>query len=90
MELTFKKNESMKDDVQRSLGRIEGKLEEGFLNINKRLDGVNGSIKAHDTKINDLETFRDNLQGRMSIIGAIAGVIGAFITMLFNRFINKN
>jgi len=80
----------MKDDIQRSLGRLEGTINTGFNAINERLDKLNGSIKTHEEKINLLETFRDNLQGRMSIIGAIGGVIGTLITIFFNKFINKN
>ena len=80
----------MKDDIQRSLGRLEGTISTGFKAINERLDKLNGSIKTHEEKINLLEAFRDNLQGRMSIIGAIGGVIGTLITIFFNKFINKN
>lgn len=75
----------MTDDIQRSLGRIEGKVD----GINQRLDKVNGTLKDHSDKINLLETFRDNLQGRMTIIGAIAGFLGALITTIINRFIKQ-
>ena len=77
------------NEVQRSLGNLEGTLNEGFKAINNRLDKINGSVQSHSKKIDDLETFRDNFQGRMSIIGSVAGAIGAIITMIINHFINK-
>ena len=67
----------MKDDIQRSLGRIEGKVEEGFKNINKRLDGVNDSLKTHDTAINDLQTFKDETKGEAKGVIKIASIGGA-------------
>ena len=77
-------NINIKNDIQRSLGRIEGKLQEGFVNINKRLDVVNGSLKIHDIKINDLETFRDYIKGReqetIRISGIGGAIVGGFIT----------
>jgi hypothetical protein len=72
-------------NVQRSLGRIESKVDA----INQRLDSMNGSIKDHATQINNLESFRDNLQGRMTILGTIAGFIGAMITAIINHFIKN-
>ena len=62
------------------LGQIDGKVD----GIIDRLDKMNGTLIEHSKKINILETFRDNLQGRMSIIGAVAGFIGAVITIFIN------
>jgi len=39
--------------------------------------------------INDLQSFRDNLTGKLGIIGTIAGIIGSIITMIVNYFINN-
>ena len=76
----------MKDDIQRSLGRIEG----GIQAINNRLDKINGTLAEHEDKLNAFETFKDNLKGQMTIFGAITGFVGAIITMIINRFISKN
>ena len=72
----------MKQNEQFLLGQIDGKVD----GIISRLDKMNGTLIDHNKKINLLETFRDNLQGRMTIIGAIAGFIGAMITILINHF----
>ena len=64
------------------LGQIDGKVD----GIISRLDKMNGTLIEHGKKINLLETFRDILQGRMTIIGAISGFIGAMITILINYF----
>jgi len=76
-------NKTMKqDDVKYLLGEINGKLE----GICERLDKINGTLSKHDDKINDLETFKDNLQGRMSVISAISGFIGGLISLLIRYF----
>ena len=72
----------MKQNEQYLLGQIDGKVD-GIIN---RLDRMNGILIEHSKKLNVFETFRDNLQGRMTIIGAIAGFLGAVITMLINYF----
>jgi len=72
----------MKQNEQYLLGQIDGKVD-GIIN---RLDRMNGTLIEHSRKLNVFETFRDNLQGRMTIIGAIAGFLGAVITMLINYF----
>ncbi|MBE0538261.1 MAG: hypothetical protein IH620_01000, partial [Ignavibacterium sp.] len=59
----------MKQNEQYILGEIKGEL----IGIREQLTKMNGSLKSNSEKINGLETFRDNLQGRMTIIGAIAG-----------------
>lgn len=68
------------DDIQYLLGEISGKLDA----INKRLDKINGTLDKHDNKINELETFKDNLQGRMTVISTIGGFIGGLITIIIN------
>ena len=72
----------MKQNEQYLLGEIKGEL----TGIREQLTKMNGTLIAHDKKINLLETFRDNWQGRLSIIGGIAGMIGAMITLLINYF----
>ena len=72
----------MKQNEQFLLGQIDGKVD-GIIN---RLDRMNGTLIEHSKKINLLETFRDNLRGQMGVIGAVAGFLGAVITMLINYF----
>lgn len=80
----------MQDNIQRTLGNLEGTINEGFKAINNRLDKINGTIIRHEDKLNVFETFKDNLRGQMTIIGAVTGFIGAIVTMVINKFINKN
>jgi len=73
------------DDIKYILGEINGKL----TGIQDRLDKINGSIQRHEDRINALESFKDNFEGRMSIISAIGGFIGGIITILLNWFLRK-
>ncbi len=72
------------DDIKYLLGEINGKLE----GICQRLDKINGTLAKHEDSINDLKTFRDNLQGRMSVISAISGFIGGIISLIIH-YLNK-
>lgn len=72
------------DDIKYLLGEINGKLD----GICQRLNKINGTIAKHEDKINDLETFRDNLQGRMSVISATSGFIGGIISLIIH-YLNK-
>lgn len=73
------------DDIQYLLGEISGKLDA----INQRLDKINGTLDKHDGKINELEKFKDNLQGKMTIISTLGGFIGGLITIIINSFTKK-
>ena len=78
------KQEILKD-ICESIGRLEGKVD----GINGRLDKINGSIINHDGRINGIETFRDNLIGKISIIGIIFGFIGSIAVSLINWLFKK-
>lgn len=69
------------NDIEYLLGEINGKLE----GICQRLDKINGRLDRHDSKINELESFRDNLQGKLSIISSIGGFIGGIISFWFSK-----
>jgi len=70
----------MTNNIQRSLGRIEGKVD----GINKHLEKMNGAIDDHTDKIDKLETFKDQTEGakqETKRIASIGGAIaGGFVT----------
>lgn len=41
--------------IQRSLGKLEGQVKEGFRGVHHRQDVTNGSIKDHNKRLNKLE-----------------------------------
>ena len=77
----------MDNNIQRSLGRIEGKLESLCSQIEKRNEFIDKSLQETNHQVNLLQSFRDNFQGRISIIGGIAGVLGALITIFMDKYI---
>jgi len=78
---------NMDNNIQRSLGRIEGKLESLCSQIEKRNEFIDKSLQETNHQVNLLQSFRDNFQGRISIIGGIAGVLGALITIFMDKYI---
>lgn len=61
----------MSDDIQRSLGRIEGKL-----------DNILDSQKEHETRITSLENDRNRVKGALWGVGIGSGGLGALLAKL--------
>ena len=63
--------------LQRSMGRVEGKVEEGFKGIHKRQDVTNGNIERNSNKIELLEKCIDksNVGSHESRIKKVEGFI---------------
>ena len=59
------------NEIQRSLGRIEGPQAE----IIKRLDKINGRLDNHSKNIAELKTGQTVLKTKATIFGGIAGVV---------------
>lgn len=58
----------MADDFQKWVGGVDVKL-----------DTIIDGIKSHESRLSSLETDRDRAKGALWGVGAIAGVIGAFV-----------
>ncbi len=85
-----------REDIQRSIGRLEGIIKVGFKEINRRLDEMSGTIIKHADEINELETFRDEYRGQEKQITKIAGIAGAImggfttaVVWIINHFWSK-
>lgn len=71
--------EQFNQEVQRSLGRIEG----GIQAIDKRLDMIDGRITGHSGRINELEDKQAKMEGKAAILGVIGGsAVGVFFWWL--------
>jgi len=76
-------------EIQRSLGRIEQGLDDLRTKVQHNCETTEKNINLLNKKVDNLEAFKDNLQGRMTIIGSISGFIGGVITILINYFFGK-
>ncbi len=65
-------------DMYSRLGNIEGKLDDSLSRLEK-----------HETRLNNVEKIQDEMVGKISIFGAIAGFIGGIITTIFSWFMTK-
>ena len=61
----------MSDEVQRSLGRIESKL-----------DDILESHEKHDIRITSLEVDRNRVKGALWCVGIGSGGLGAFLAKI--------
>ena len=76
-------------EIQRSLGRIEQGLDDLRDKVKHNCETTEKSISLLNKKVDSLETFKDNLQGKMTILGSVSGFIGGIISMLIDYFVKK-
>ncbi len=67
------------NNIQRSLGRIEGALKA----INIRLEKIEKMPITCNKRFNILETYKDKQYGVILTMGAIAGAIASWIIEFF-------
>jgi hypothetical protein len=90
---------SKTNSVERSLGRIEGKVEEGFKSIDARLSEFSIDIKSNCEEIKKLKSRQDTMLGEVKgangeqkrmagIVGAVAGGFVTAISWFFYKFFN--
>jgi hypothetical protein len=73
------------NNIERTLGEILGKVE----GINKRLDITNGRTSKNEEKISCLQSFQDNLVGKISVIVVLVNVAIMFVTSFLKDFLSK-
>ncbi len=64
--------------LYQTVGKMDGKL-----------DTALAELKNHQDRLNCVEKIQDNLTGKISIISAICGFVGAIITTIIAYFIKK-
>ena len=85
----YSNNMPEKNDIQRSLGRVEGKLDALIIEVKENNEAMVKQIDNINKRIEPIENFQNNLQGRMAVIGTIAAFLGSLITYLINFLIKK-
>lgn len=70
-------------EMKENQGREEGKID----GINQRLDTVNGRLGKHDDRLGILDSFKDNLKGKVAVISLLVGGIGAFLGNLIISYL---
>lgn len=66
----------MTDDIQRSLGRIEGKLD-------TFITAYSSTQKEHGDDIEELKSFKNKALG---IVALVSGIVGAFSSQIASWF----
>jgi hypothetical protein len=69
------------EEIQRSLGRIEGKLD----GLNKRIDVSNGRLIKHEQDLNKLKTGQTILKTKAAIFAA-GGALIVLIVFEYVKF----
>ena len=72
----------MSEEITQKILLIVGEIKGEVKGINARLDKQNGTLKNHDDRINDNETFKDQQKGKSIVYGAIGGFITLVISVL--------
>lgn len=76
-------NDYPHDQIMRSLGNLEGKVD----GINERLDKLNGSVARHEKSIQGLDILNAERKGAWKVTAVVAGAVSTFIYFLLNKII---
>jgi hypothetical protein len=68
---------SFHNEISRSLGRLEGKIEEGFAALQKETAKITATLNDHEKRIRSIEGDIAHAKGVVAIIGGIAGIIAS-------------
>ena len=71
----------MTDEVQRSLGRIEGSIEALREEIRER----SARVDSIEVRVRSVEATQANSAGRHSMIGSATGFLGGIIAAYFGK-----
>ena len=75
-------NEQAFGEIQRTLGRLEGKVE---TIITGQAELWNAHTRVGE-RVDELESKHDKQKGALAVLGLIAGIIGSVITLIFRGF----
>jgi hypothetical protein len=73
------------NNIERTLGTILGELK----GVNCRLDITNGRVGKLEDRTNRTETELDQMKGRATILGAVAGIVVSIGLSVLNKFVGK-
>jgi DNA anti-recombination protein RmuC len=65
-----------------SLYQMVGEIKGEVKGINAHLEKMNGRLDSHSTKINILESTTDQMKGKATGAGAVAGFIAGAISII--------
>jgi len=70
-------------EIQRSLGRVEGKLEA----VHEEVHRQGAASLAVASRVDMLESKYDRIKGGWAALAALAGIVGAMLTFALNWMI---
>jgi hypothetical protein len=72
-------SEKENNDIVRALGRIEGRVDDGFKHIDEHFRRLSDWINIHEQKIDKLEQWHSTHEGESKAIGFIPTIIGGVV-----------
>ena len=79
----------MPEDINRTLGRIEGMLQASLENQRETSDVLKEHIRQDSEQFAKLREYQDRERGAFKVIAIIAGLIGGIITTVIGRISGK-
>lgn len=86
------------DQISRAIGKLEGTTQQGFDAVNNKIEDFKKHIEekfialpcsAHTTKLGDLESFNQNLKGKITIISTLSVLVGGFLMWLAEEIFKR-
>lgn len=78
-------------EIMRAIGRLEGKVEEGFRSTNGHLGTLNGKVADHERRLGILDVSDGQQNLKFGIIATVVGFVSSvLVTLGFTMFgVNK-
>lgn len=67
--------EQTHNEIMRAIGRIEGKID-GIL---EQATKTHSRVDKLELDVNALQSFRDNLKGKMVVVASVASIVVSFV-----------
>jgi Mg2+ and Co2+ transporter CorA len=79
----------MTPEQEQQMWEFVGEVRTGIKNIEENNKRVAILLEAHNGRLNDLEDYKNQMIGKVSIISIIMGAIGWGVATAIGWFINK-
>lgn len=80
-------NEQLHGSILKALGILEGKVDTGFININQRLDALNGKVAKHEGRLHGIDIAEAQRSVSMDAVIKSQGVTSSMKSKWLDRLL---
>lgn len=84
----MEKNDSVIQKLSEDVSYLRGRFDTAIPMMQKSAEDINNILKGHEEKLDALSKVQSNMQGRMVVLGSIAGAVVSIIGKWFTPHIS--